>query len=100
MVLDKKLTKEDLLSISEGVKLEEGLAMVDSISYIESRPKNEIGIELHIGWNHVVRRIFQRFGYEVEGLDRVLFAGQTKKSLKRGHWRILTDLEVNNLKKL
>lgn len=100
VVLDRKLSGEDLQAIANGVRLEEGVAVVDSISYIEGKPKNEIGIEIHIGWNRVIRRIFQRLGYEVESLDRVMFAGLTKKNIKRGHWRILTELEVNNLKML
>lgn len=100
VTLDRKLSVEDLNAIAEGVRLEEGVAVVDSISYIEGKPKNEIGIEIHIGWNRVIRRIFQRLGYEVEALDRVMFAGLTKKNIKRGYWRILTELEVNNLKML
>jgi 23S rRNA pseudouridine2605 synthase len=100
VTLDKKLTGEDLRLIAEGIRLDEGVAVVDQISYIEGKPKNEIGIEIHIGWNRVIRRIFQRLGYEVEALDRVMFAGLTKKNIKRGHWRILTELEVNNLKML
>ncbi len=100
VTLDRKLSGEDMQAIIEGVRLEEGVAQVDSISWIEGKPKNEIGIEIHIGWNRVIRRIFQRLGYEVEGLDRVMFAGLTKKNIKRGHWRILTELEVNNLKML
>lgn len=98
VTLDRKLDRADLNIIAEGIRLEEGIAEVDSISYIEGKPKNEIGIELSIGWNRVVRRIFTKLGYEVELLDRVLFAGLTKKNIKRGHWRILTDLEVNTLK--
>lgn len=98
--LDRKLSKEDLQIIADGIRLEEGVAEIDSISYIEGKPKNEIGIEIHIGWNRVIRRIFQKLGYEVESLDRVMFAGLTKKNIKRGHWRILTELEVNNLKML
>ncbi|WP_442879175.1 pseudouridine synthase [Chryseobacterium sp. CP-77] len=100
VTLDKKLTGEDLRLIAEGIRLDEGVAVVDQISYIEGKPKNEVGIEIHIGWNRVIRRIFQRLGYEVEALDRVMFAGLTKKNIKRGHWRILTELEVNNLKML
>lgn len=100
VTLDKKLTNEDMKLIAEGIRLEEGVAEVDQISFIEGKPKNEIGIEIHIGWNRVIRRIFQRLGYEVEALDRVMFAGLTKKNIKRGHWRILTELEVNNLKML
>lgn len=100
VVLDRKLSGEDLAAIQNGVRLEEGVAEVDSVSFIEGKPKNEIGIEIHIGWNRVIRRIFQKLGYEVETLDRVTFAGLTKKNVKRGHWRILTELEVNNLKML
>ena len=100
VVLDRKLTNDDMKLIGEGIRLEEGVAEVDSISFIEGKSKNEIGIELHIGWNRVVRRIFQKLGYEVEALDRVMFAGLTKKNIKRGHWRILTELEVNTLKML
>ena len=100
VTLDRKLSVEDLRTIADGVRLEEGVAEVDSISYIEGKPKNEVGIEIHICWNRVVRRIFKKMGYEVEALDRVIFAGLTKKNIKRGHWRILTEMEVNNLKML
>lgn len=100
VTLDKKLTNEDMRLIVEGIRLDEGIATIDQISFIEGKPKNEIGIEISIGWNRVIRRIFQRLGYEVEALDRVMFAGMTKKNIKRGHWRILTELEVNNLKML
>lgn len=100
VTLDRKLSTEDMKAIAEGIRLEEGVATVDQISFIEGKPKNEVGIEIHIGWNRVIRRIFQRLGYEVEALDRVMFAGLTKKNIKRGHWRILTELEVNNLKML
>ena len=100
VTLDRKLSVEDLRTIADGVRLEEGVAEVDSISYIEGKPKNEVGREIHIGWNRVVRRIFKKMGYEVEALDRVIFAGLTKKNIKRGHWRILTEMEVNNLKML
>ena len=100
VTLDRKLSVEDLRTIADGVRLEEGVAEVDSISYIEGKPKNEIGIEIHIGWNRVVRRLFKTMGYEVEALATVIFAGLTKKNIKRGHWRILTEMEVNNLKML
>ena len=99
--LDKQLTANDLADIKKGVRLiPEGIAVVDAISFIEGRPKNEVGVELHIGWNRVVRRIFQEKGYEVEALDRVSFAGLTKKTLQRGEYRKLTELEVNFLKML
>ena len=100
VVLDKKLDREDLQAIKDGIRLDEGIAEVDHISYIEGKPKNEIGIELHLGWNRIVRRIFSKVGYEVEVMDRVMFAGMTKKNIKRGHWRILTEQEVNILKML
>lgn len=101
VTLDKKLTANDLADIKKGVRLiPEGIAVVDEISFIEGRPKNEVGVELHIGWNRVVRRIFETKGYEVEALDRVSFAGLTKKTLQRGEYRKLTELEVNFLKML
>lgn len=100
VILDKKLTQVDLLTIAEGVRLDEGVARVESISYIEGKTKNEIGIEIHLNWNRVIYRIFSRLGYQIEAVDRVMFAGLTKKNIPRGHWRILTDLEVNNLKML
>ncbi|HEY4538864.1 MAG TPA: pseudouridine synthase [Faecalibacter sp.] len=99
VTLDKKLTANDLAEIKKGVRLiPEGIAVVDEISYIENRPKNEVGLEIHIGWNRVVRRIFEKLGYKVEALDRVSFAGLTKKGLNRGDYRPLTELEVNFLK--
>ncbi|WP_333660338.1 pseudouridine synthase [Chishuiella changwenlii] len=101
VTLDKKLTANDLADIKKGVRLiPEGIAVVDDISFIEGRPKTEIGIELHIGWNRVVRRIFETKGYTVEALDRVSFAGLTKKTLQRGEYRKLTEQEVNFLKML
>ncbi len=96
--LDKKLTSDDLEKIKLGVRLFEGVAMVDNVSYVEGAPKTEVGLEIHIGWNRVVRRIFTKLGYEVEKLDRVSFAGLTKKNIKRGDWRILDPKEVSFLK--
>ena len=96
--LDKALTKTDLLSIGEGVELEDGMAFVDEITYAENgKSKKEIGIELHSGRNRIVRRIFESLGYEVVKLDRMVFAGLTKKDLPRGRWRFLTDKEVSFL---
>ena len=96
--LDKALTKADMLTIGEGIELEDGLALVDEISYDESgSSKKEIGIELHSGRNRIVRRIFESLGYEVVKLDRMVFAGLTKKDLPRGRWRFLTEKEVNFL---
>lgn len=99
--LDKKLSTEHFELIkNEGIHLFEGLAKVDEISFIEGKPKTEVGVQIHIGWNRVVRRIFEKLGYEVVALDRVVFAGLTKKNVKRGDYRFLTELEVNNLKML
>lgn len=100
VTLDKKVSLTDFEKLIEGLHFEEGLAKVDKISYIEGCPKNEVGVEIHIGWNRIIRRMFSKLGYEVEKLDRVMFAGLTKKNLKRGYWRILTELEINNLKML
>ncbi len=99
--LDRPLSQEDLQTLKEkGVYLDEGLAKFDEISYIPNEPKNKVGVELHMGWNRVIRRMFKKMGYTVERLDRVQFAGLTKKNLPRGNWRILTEMEVNNLKML
>ena len=97
--LDKALTKADLISIGDGVELEDGIAMVDEIAYAEGgSSKKEIGVELHSGRNRIVRRIFESLGYEVTKLDRMVFAGLTKKDLPRGRWRFLSEKEVNFLK--
>ena len=98
--LNKPLTKNDMLRIAEGIELDDGPIAADSISYVEGEEsKKVIGIELHSGRNRIVRRIFEHLGYEVEKLDRVMFAGLDKYRLPRGEWRFLTDLEVVNLKK-
>lgn len=96
--LDKKLAMKDLQKISENFMLEGKMVFVDAISYIENQPKTEVGIEIHSGRNRIVHKIFEHFGYKVTKLDRVLFAELTKKNLPRGHWRHLTQQEVNNLK--
>lgn len=99
--LNKKLTHADLDTIKKGVRLiPEGIAEVDNVSFIEGKPHDEVGIEIHIGWNRVVRRIFEKLGFEVEALDRVSMGGLTKKNLKRGDWRKLTEKEVGYLKML
>jgi 23S rRNA pseudouridine2605 synthase len=95
--LDKALAKADFDKIAEGVELEEGKAVVDDLAYAGPEKKT-IGIELHIGWNRVIRRIFESLGYEVVKLDRVMYAGLTKKDLPRGKWRYLKDKEVIRLK--
>lgn len=96
--LDKPLSKRDMESIIEGVTLEDGKAIIDRISYANQKDKSEVGIQLHIGRNRIVRRIFEHLGYEVKKLDRVLYAGLTKKDIPRGRWRYLTEEEVILLK--
>lgn len=96
--LDKKLAMKDLKQISENFQLEGRMVFIEAISYIENQPKTEIGLEIHSGRNRIVHKIFEHFGYKVTKLDRVLFAELSKKNLPRGHWRHLSDQEVNNLK--
>ena len=98
--LDKKLAIKDLQKIAENFVLEGKMVFVDAISYIENQSKTEVGIEIHSGRNRIVRKIFEHFGYKVVKLDRVIFSGLTKKNLSRGHWRHLTQQEINNLKML
>lgn len=95
--LDKPITKADFEKIQEGVRLEEGKAVVDDLAIIDD-DKKTLGIELHIGWNRIVRRIFESLGYEVVRLDRVVYAGLDKKNIGRGEWRFLKDTEVVKLK--
>ncbi|MDD3039431.1 pseudouridine synthase [Bacteroides sp.] len=96
--LDKNLTKADMDQIAAGVELEDGEIHADGISYTDDFKKNQVGIEIHSGKNRVVRRIFESLGYKVIKLDRVFFAGLTKKGLRRGDWRYLTEIEVNYLR--
>jgi len=98
VLLDKPLTKNHLMDIAKGVELEDGVAMVDNIGFIEEKSKNEVLIEIHIGKNRIVRRIFEHLGYNVEKLDRTHYAGLTKKDLPRGRFRFLTEREVIMLK--
>ncbi|PKP30424.1 MAG: pseudouridine synthase [Bacteroidetes bacterium HGW-Bacteroidetes-16] len=101
VTLDKALTKNDMLQILKGVELEDGIVQPDKIDWVENvESKTEVGIELHSGKNRVVRRIFEHLGYQVEKLDRVVFAGLTKKDIPRGKWRLLSDKEVDMLKML
>lgn len=92
--LDKNVTAADLRQIAEGVTLEDGEIHADAISYASDTDKKQVGIEIHSGKNRIVRRIFEALGYKVTKLDRVMFAGLTKKGLKRGDWRFLTEQEV------
>lgn len=96
--LDRKLNENDFQKIVNGIELEDGFIKVDDISYLED--KKTLGVEIHSGRNRIVRRIFEHFGYTVEKLDRVFFAGITKKNLPRGKWRHLTQQEIINLKHL
>lgn len=95
--LDKSLAMGDFQKIREGMELEDGPIHVDELSYIQGAPKKEVGVEIHSGRNRIVRRIFEHLGYTVVKLDRVIYAGLTKKDLPRGHWRPLTQQEVINL---
>ncbi len=97
--LDKPLSKNDLLQIEEGVELEDGKVKADKVDYVgDGKDRKQIGIELHSGKNRVVRRIFEKLGYRIVKLDRVYFAGLTKKNLPRGEWRFLEEKEINMLK--
>lgn len=98
VTLDKPLTKHDFERILGGVELEDGLAKADVLAFEDEEDKTQIGIEIHSGRNRIVRRIFEHLGYEVKALDRVLYAGLTKKNLPRGKWRMLTQREVVTLK--
>jgi 23S rRNA pseudouridine2605 synthase len=94
ITLDKALTKRDFEQITNGVTLEDGLAEVDWIKYTDDGKPNQVSLEIHSGKNRVIRRIFEHLGYVVERLDRVYYAGLTKKDLPRGRWRHLTKQEV------
>ena len=98
VVLDKNVSGQHLQNIKEGITLDDGGIKADEVSYVQGASKREVGIALHSGRNRIVRRIFEYLGYEVITLDRVLFAGLTKKDLPRGHWRHLSQSEVQQLK--
>ena len=96
--LDSKLRGEDFDKILSGIELNDGVIAADELEYIEEDDHRKVGIEIHSGKNRIVRRIFESLGYEVKALDRVYFAGLTKKGIKRGDWRYLTEGEINLLK--
>ena len=98
VTLDKDLTKADMEQIAVGIQLEDGEIHADAINYTDEEKRNVVGIEIHSGKNRIVRRIFEALGYKVTKLDRVYFAGLTKKGLRRGDWRYLTEAEVNYLR--
>lgn len=96
--LDKPLTKADFEKILNGIKLEDGEIFADALAYADPKDKMVIGIELHSGRNRIVRRIFEHLGYDVKGLDRVMYATLTKKNVERGKWRYLSEKEIRLLK--
>ncbi len=97
--LDKPVAKNDLFRITEGIALDDEMVAADAVSYADPEDKSQIGIELHSGQNRVIRRIFEMLGYHVRKLDRVYFAGLTKKNIRRGQWRFLTEKEINMLRR-
>jgi 23S rRNA pseudouridine2605 synthase len=98
VLLDKPLDKKHFEEILKGVVLEDGPAPVDVLAYTDPKNKAEVGVEIHNGRNRIVRRIFEHLGYDVKGLDRVMFAGLTKKNVDRGKWRFLNEKEIRELK--
>ena len=101
VVLNKPLTRNDMLRIADGIELDDGMISPDEIAYdADDETKKSVGIKLHSGRNRIVRRIFEHLGYDIVKLDRVMFAGLDKYRLPRGEWRFLTDKEVADLKKL
>ncbi len=94
VTLDKAVTKTHLTKLVEGVQLDDGPAQADEVSHVEGATKREVGIKIHMGRNRVVRRMFEALGYQVLKLDRVIFAGLTKKDLPRGKWRHLSEKEL------
>ena len=95
--LDKGITSSDMQQLAEGVELEDGFIQADGISYVTGDNKKEVGLEIHSGRNRIVRRMFEHLGYRISRLDRVYFAGLTKKNLPRGKWRFLSEKEVSRL---
>ena len=98
MFLDQEVTAYDMQQIANGIQLDDGEIKADAIDYPKPEDKTQVGIEIHSGKNRIVRRIFETLGYRVVKLDRVQFAGLTKKHLRRGDWRFLTEKEVDILR--
>ena len=96
--LDKPLTKAHFEQLMNGLQLEDGPIVADSVGYVDTKDKSVIGIEIHSGRNRIVRRMFEFLGYDVRGLDRVMYAGLTKKNVQRGKWRFLTEKEIRILR--
>ncbi len=97
--LDRAVTRNDLTLLTEGVEIDGEIINADAVAYADAEDKSQIGIEIHSGQNRIVRRIFEKLGYNVKKLDRVYFAGLTKKNLPRGKWRFLNDKEIGMLKR-
>jgi 23S rRNA pseudouridine2605 synthase len=98
VTLDRSLSKPDFMQILDGITLDDGFIKADAINFVDSKSTKEVGIEIHSGRNHIVRRIFEHFEYKVKKLDRVYFAGLTKKGLERGKYRFLNETEIAMLK--
>lgn len=96
--LNKNVVHQDLVKLSEGIELDDGVVNADAVAYSNPDSKREVGLEIHSGKNRVIRRMFEKLGYKVVKLDRVYFAGITKMNLSRGRWRFLTDKEIKMLK--
>ena len=96
--LDRNFSPADMKKLADGITLEDGFIQPDALSYVSAENKKEVGLEIHSGKNRIVRRMFEHLGYRVNKLDRVYFAGLTKKNLPRGKWRFLTETEINRLK--
>lgn len=96
--LEKAFAAGDMKKLTDGITLEDGFIQADAVSYVSNEHRREIGLEIHSGRNRIVRRMFESLGYRVTKLDRVYFAGLTKKNVPRGKWRFLTDVEVSRLK--
>jgi 23S rRNA pseudouridine2605 synthase len=97
--LDRDLTRNDMQAIAEGIDLDGETIVADSVAYADPGDKAQVGIEIHSGQNRVIRRLFEKLGYRIKKLDRVYFAGLTKKNLPRGKWRFLTEKEVVMIKR-
>lgn len=97
--LDRAVSKDDLFKLTDGIDVDDTKVAADAVSYADEEDKSQIGIELHSGQNRIVRRLFEALGYRVKKLDRVYFAGLTKKNLRRGKWRFLSEKEVSMLKR-
>jgi 23S rRNA pseudouridine2605 synthase len=97
--LDRPVAKNDLIKLTEGIEIDGENVVADAVSYADTEDRTQIGIELHSGQNRIIRRLFEAIGYKVRKLDRVYFAGLTKKNLKRGKWRFLTEKEISMLKR-